>query len=345
MSKKNIFMSKKNIFLSLIIITTLFMIPSVSAVANFRVTSFACSPEEVKLTEQFSCTATIQNNGDSTGSLSTVTLYPDNTNWLEKASYPVTSGANVNSGVSTEVTFSNLKAKKSGNAGFSKIMLDSVTDTYVADNAETVNVIDIITVATSTESSAAAGATVDVTGQATIGGNTDTTLTFRVNSGGCSIGNQDASATTTGMTNGQTMSHSWTVTMGTSTCSYTIEGKVISKPSGVASKTDSGTGTITCSSGCSSSESGSSGGGSAASGGGSTGSSKNATKTTAPATEPKSESATSEETAKVAAPQTTEEVKTQEPKTEMPKGKQWLIPVVFLAIIGLAVFLYRKYEM
>ena len=332
----------------ILIATMLLFVSIASAIANFQLTAFACTPNEVKTTETFTCTATIQNTGDSAGALNTVTLYPDDTGWLEKSNYQVSVGGTVSSGATTEVSFTGLKAKKSGNNGFARILLDSVTDTYVADNKVTVNAIDVITIATSTSSSLAAGATADITGQAIVGGNVDTDIKLVINSGGCSIGNQPSTSTTTGMTNNQQASHTWTLTMGTTTCSYSIEGKVTSRPGGTATKTDTTTGSISCASGCSSSDSGSSsGGGSAVAGGGgsSGGTSKNTTKTTTTTT---SESTTTEEITKITAP-TTEEVKAEEPsqttKETIPQGKQWAIPVVFIAIIGLAIFLYRKYEM
>ena len=333
-----------------LVILSLFFITATTAIANFQVTAFACTPNEVPTTETFTCTATIQNTGDSTGSLSTATLYPDETGWLEKSNYQVSVGGTVSSGASTEVAFTGLKAKKTGNNGFARIILDSVTDTYVSDNHITVNTIDILTTTTSTASSAAAGGTVDITGRAIVGGNVDTTLTLNINSGGCNIGNQPASETTTGMTNNQQTSRTWTITMGTADCAYTFEGKAVSRPGALASKTDTTTGTITCSSGCSSSSSSdssssSSGGSASGSGGGSSGSSKNTTKTTTTETKT-TETTTQEDITKVTAP-TTEETKITAPQ-EIPQSKgipRWIIPVIFIAIIGIAGYLYRKYKM
>ncbi len=256
----------KNMFrtILLLIAITILLIPNAFAAANFVVTAFSCSPEEVAIREQFSCTATVQNSGDAVGSLTTATLFPDATSWLESSSYPNTVNTNVNSGASTSVDFTGLKGKKSGVNGFARIMLDDVTDTYVADNSVTVNVVDSLTVASNSANSAVASASVDVTGQTTVGGNVNTELKFTVTSGGCTIGSQQAAATTNGMTDGQTTSHTWTVTLGTTDCVYSVAGKVTSTPDGTGTKTDTTTGTITCSSGCtspSSSSPGSSGGG------------------------------------------------------------------------------------
>ena len=56
---------------------TIVMSSVVYAAANIEVTAFSCNPDEVKLGSQFTCTATIQNTGDASGTLNTATLYPD----------------------------------------------------------------------------------------------------------------------------------------------------------------------------------------------------------------------------------------------------------------------------
>ncbi len=261
---------ENNKLLNLFLISTFLLIlfsSLANAAANLQVTQFSCSPNEVKVNSPFSCTATVRNSGDSAGTLNTATLFPDATNWLEDSSYAVTANTNINSGATAEVTFSNLKAKKSGNNGFARIMLDSVTDTFVADNAVKVNAINIISIANSNAATApASSSSATVTGQATAGGNVDVTLSFSVSSGGCSIGSQSSSTTTNDLTEGQTASRTWTITMGTTACSYVVTAEATSNPSGTASKSDSSSGSITCSSGCSSS--GSSGGGGGGGGGG-----------------------------------------------------------------------------
>src|SRR3989338_8694817 len=118
---------KAFVFLIMLFISITF----VSAAADFAVTSFSCTPTESVINNVFSCTVDIKNNGDASGSVNTATLYPDANDWLENSNYPQASGTSVNAGQSTQVTFSGLRAVKSGNNGFSKIMLDSVTDTYV----------------------------------------------------------------------------------------------------------------------------------------------------------------------------------------------------------------------
>lgn len=240
-------------FALLNIILLLGILPYAYATVTLAVTAFSCSPNEVPIRDQFTCTATVQNSGDAAGSLTTATLYPDGTNWLESSSYPETVSTTINAGNSAEIVFDGLKAKKAGLNGFSQIVLDESADTFVASSGTTVNVIDVLAIATSSASSAIASASVDVTGQTTVGGNVNDVLSFSVTSGGCSIGSQASSATTNGMTDAQTTSHTWSVTMGTSNCVYLISSKVTSTPGNSATKTDTASGTITCSSGCTSS--------------------------------------------------------------------------------------------
>jgi len=239
----------------------------VSAVASFQINSFSCSPSEVEINSVFSCTAQIKNVGDASGSVSVATLYPDSNDWLESSNYPQSSGTSVSPGQSTEVTFSGLRATKSGNNGFSKIMLDSVTDTYVVDQNKKVNVINVVVIVSNSVSSAAMGGSIDSEASVTAGGNVDVSLTFTVNSGGCSIGSQTNPKTISGMTDGATQSRTWTITQGTSgSCIYTVSAAATGI-GGVASKIDSTPSTITCtncptqSSGSSSSSGGGGGGG------------------------------------------------------------------------------------
>ena len=215
--------------------------------ASFQVTAFSCTPSEVAINDVFSCTATVRNAGDSSGSVSTATLYTDTNDWLEDSNYPQASGTSVDAGNSVEITFSGLRAVESGNNGFSKIMLDSVTDTYVADNNKKVNVVNVAVVASSSVSSAAMSGTFDVEAEVTAGGNIDATLTFRVDSGGCSIGSQSATKSITGMTDGSKQTRTWNdVIQGTSgNCVYTITA-VASGTGGVGSKTDSDSDSVTC---------------------------------------------------------------------------------------------------
>jgi len=244
------------------------------AAASFQVTSFSCSPSEVVINNLFSCTATIQNTGDAAGTLSTATLYPDSGNWLEDSNYPQSYGQSVNPGNSVQVTFSGLRATESGDNGFSKIMLDSVTDTYVADNNKKVNVINVAVTISNSASSAAMGGTVTTTAEVTAGGNIDVSLSFTSNSGGCSIGSQTNPRSISGMTDGSKQSRTWTITQGTTgSCSFTISAAATGS-GGVASKIDSTTDTITCTDcpvSSSSSSSSSSGGGAGGAGGGAAG--------------------------------------------------------------------------
>lgn len=240
---------------------------TVLAAASFETQSFSCSPSENVINSIFSCTSQVKNVGDVSGSVSTATLYPDSNNWLESSSYAQASGTSVSPGQTTDITFTGLKAVRSGNNGFTKIMLDQVTDTYVADNNKRVNIIDVLVSVTNSVSSAAMNANFDSTTEVTAGGNIDVILTFTVNSGGCSIGSQDRSQTISGMQDGNRQSRTWTVTQGTSgSCSYTVSASATGS-GGVASKIDSSSSSVTCSD-CTSDSGGSSGTGSG--GGGTT---------------------------------------------------------------------------
>jgi len=236
-------MKTKILIIALIIVM---MIPAVKAAATLEVTAFSCNPSEVKLGSQFSCTATIQNTGDASGTLNTATLYPDANNWLEDATYPVTANTALSSGASASVTFSGMKGKKSGNNGFSKIMIDDVSDNFVADNNVRVNVIDIIVTASASAGSGTSGGSVDVVTQATAGGNADVVLSFSLSGTGCTIGSQSSTATSNEMTDGQSTSHTWTVTIGTANCSYSVSAQATSNPGSIISKTDTSSGAITC---------------------------------------------------------------------------------------------------
>ena len=250
---------KTNNILKLILVFSILIVNTgfVLGAANFQVTSFSCSPKDVVINDVFSCTAQVKNAGDTTGTVSTATLYPDATNWLENTNYPQSSGTSVTPGQSTEITFSGLKAVKSGNNGFSKIMLDSVTDTYVADSNVKVKVINVIVTLTNSASSAQMGGNFTTTTEVTAGGNIDVTLTFSVASGGCSIGNEPSQKTITGMTDGSKQSRTWTVTQGgTADCKFSVSATAV----GSGIKTDTTPATISCTN-CPVASSGPSGGG------------------------------------------------------------------------------------
>ncbi|MEK6927115.1 MAG: hypothetical protein AABX11_01650, partial [Nanoarchaeota archaeon] len=218
----------------------------VSAAASFVVTSFSCSQADVVINSLFSCSATIQNSGDASGTLNTATLYSDSENWLESSNYPQSYGQSVSPGNSITISFSGLRAVKSGNNGFSKIMLDSVTDNYVVDNNKKVNIIDVAVTLDNSASSAVMGGEWTATSEVTAGGEVDVSLTFTSNSGGCSIGSQTNPKTLAGMTDGSKQSRTWTITQGSSgNCRYTISA-VATGVGGTASETDSATSTITC---------------------------------------------------------------------------------------------------
>lgn len=261
-------MRERIIMIMLFVLSFALSVNGVMAAANFQVVGFSCTPSEVAVNDVFSCTAQVKNVGDGSGSISMATLYAKSPNWLENSNYPKSSGTSVSAGQSIEIIFTGLKAVNSGINGFSKIMLDDVSDTYVSDNAE-VNVIDVVASQSSSVSSSAMGGEFDVTGDVIAGGNIDVVLTFDVLSGGCSIGSESASKTISGMLDGNTQSRVWSVSQGTSgACRYSISAAATGS-GGIANKLDSSTGSVSCSD-CPVSSSSSSGGGSGGGGGGST---------------------------------------------------------------------------
>jgi hypothetical protein len=261
-------MNKKTKILSAFLLAFALSINFILGAASFRVIGFSCSPSEVVINSIFSCTARIENNGDASGSVSTATLYTDSEDWLENSNYPQSSGTSVSPGQTTDIVFTGLRAVKSGNNGFSKIMLDSVTDTYVADNNKKVNVINVVVIVSDTASSAAMGGTWTSMAEVNVGGNADVVLTFASSSGGCSIGSQTNPVSWTGLTDGSKESKSWTITQGTSgSCVYSISASATGA-SGVASKIDTTSNTITCTDCPVTSTSGSAPGGGGGGGGG-----------------------------------------------------------------------------
>src|SRR3989344_4450060 len=159
----------------------------VSADANWEVTLFSCTPEDLALGSDFSCTATVENTGDATGTLGTATLYSDASNWLEKASYVVASNTELEVGEQAEITFTGLRAGLSGVNGFSKVMLDSITDTAGVEDV-TVNTINVVVSVSSSASSVTSGTYITATADVVAGGNINVDLTFTGPSG-CAITN------------------------------------------------------------------------------------------------------------------------------------------------------------
>ena len=253
----------------LIALCTLLLVPSVLAAASFSVTQIACPPSEQKVGAGFSCTLTIRNNGDAPGTISTVTLYPDANNWLEQANYPKTvNSQNVGVGDNVEVTFVGLKATKAGSGKFSEVRIDEASDTSSTVTGFSINIIDVSVSVSSSKSSGATGDTFIADAEVTAGGDIDVTLSFAIDSGGCSISNQDSQKTLNDMTHNSKQSRSWTVTMGSSgDCKYTITASATGNGN-VATESDSQQKTVTCTN-CLTDSGSSSGGGGAGGGGGS----------------------------------------------------------------------------
>ena len=126
----------KNKFLSEAMFALIIFVLGVSfssAVADFEVNSFSCTPSEVVINDAFSCTAQVINNGDASGSVNIATLFPDSNDWLEESSYAQSSGTSVDPGQTTEITFSGLRATKSGNNGFTEMLGYPLTDIKAVD--------------------------------------------------------------------------------------------------------------------------------------------------------------------------------------------------------------------
>ncbi len=257
----------KNYKIVLILLAFALSIGTINAEANLQISSFSCSPEEIAINSVFSCTAQITNTGDAAAVLNTATLYPDGNNWLESSNYPQASGVTLNTSQSTEVTFLGLRATKSGNNGFSKIMLDTVERNDYVSSTE-VNVINVAVSISNSASSAAMGGSVTSTAEVTAGGNINVVLAFAADSGGCSIGSQTNPITFNSMSDGNKQSKVWTITQGTSgNCVFTVSASATGT-GGIASKIDSTSSTITCTNCPVASSSSSSGGGAGAGGSG-----------------------------------------------------------------------------
>ncbi|MEK6845281.1 MAG: hypothetical protein AABY26_00865, partial [Nanoarchaeota archaeon] len=64
-------MKHKIIFWMALMLGIVFASSYVFAAANLAVSAFSCTPSEVKINDQFTCTATVGNTGDATGTLNT----------------------------------------------------------------------------------------------------------------------------------------------------------------------------------------------------------------------------------------------------------------------------------
>ena len=235
---------KKNIQIMFIIsIFILLSISFVSAGANWEITTFSCTPEEIAVGADFSCTTQVKNTGDTSGTLGTSTLYTDEGDWLEDSSYAVTANAQLAVGESTEITFSELKASKSGINGFSKVMHDLITDSAGVEDV-TVNVINVLVSTSDSTSSLLNGQDSEVTADVVAGGNINVDLTFSGTTG-CTIPNQDTTKTISNMNDGESTSRKWTVTVTPYDCTYTITATATGV-GGIGSKIDSTSALIDC---------------------------------------------------------------------------------------------------
>ncbi len=267
MKNKNILKQVLNRKISLIFLLVLILnLGFVLAEAKFEVASFSCSPSELIQGSIFSCTAQIQNAGDAAATLSTAYLYPDSNNWLESSVYTQSYGSSIAVGESVSITFTGLKATKAGVYGFSKTVFDNVEKTDYVSTTK-VKVIDVVVTVNNSASSSAMNGSFTSTATVVAGGNINVILTFTVDSGGCSIGNEPSQKIITGMQSGNAQSRTWTVTQGSSgDCKFTISAAA----TGSGTKIDTTPGSVSCTN-CptdpGSTSSSSSGGGSSGGGG------------------------------------------------------------------------------
>ncbi|MBI3412807.1 MAG: PGF-pre-PGF domain-containing protein [Candidatus Aenigmarchaeota archaeon] len=247
-----------------------------SAQAALQITAFTCNGQtgtvNIENGGTMVCQATVNNPDNSAASISAVTLYPTGS-WLEDSTYSASGfSTTVSAGTSTTAAFSGIRPTSSGLNSFSSIFIDSVRDTFVADT--TVNVVDFKSLTTSSESSATTGSTVTIFANVLIGGNLDVTLSVSLSS--CSLKSGETSSKNLGsLSHNAAGSASWQITMGSSTCSYTVTA---TGTKGAVSISTSKSGSVT--NPAASSDSGSSGSSSSSSSGGSGGATKTTTTTT-----------------------------------------------------------------
>ncbi len=263
-------MKRKITYVTLMLL--FFVIAAGTAEATLRIRSgtFSCTGQAgVKLGEIFACQATVENPDTGTASISAVTLNI-NGNWLEQTSYAGSGfDTSLASGATTTVTFSGLRSTASGVNGFTSIRIDDVTDTEAAST--TVNVIDVSSLAlVNSVSSTTQSSEFTVSATVTAGGSIDATIAIS----GCTLASGETATKNLGsISHGAQASASWGITMGSSTCSYSVTATATK---GGATTTRTSSSSVTCSD-CSSgggSDSGSSGSSSGGGGGGGGGSSK-----------------------------------------------------------------------
>ncbi|MEK6854437.1 MAG: CARDB domain-containing protein, partial [Nanoarchaeota archaeon] len=114
------------------------------AFASLQVTAFSCNGEtgtvNVPNNIAFTCSATINNPDDSTASLSSAKLYIDGS-WATQSYDASGFSTSLATGASSTATFTDVTSTTPGSHKFSYILLDGVSDTFVADTV--VNVMDI----------------------------------------------------------------------------------------------------------------------------------------------------------------------------------------------------------
>ena len=240
------------------------------AFAALQVTAFSCNGEtgtaNIPINDAFTCSATINNPDDTTATLNTVKLYIDGI-WATQAYDGIGFSTSLTTGASTAVSFFDITPTTPGSHKFSYILLDSVSDTFVADT--TVNVMDIrISDLRANLSSAGQNDQFSVIAEIPINGAMSVSATIELSD--CTLATGEESTKTLGsLTEGSQTSISWRLVMGSGECSYTVtvtgtgSGKVNDDLSGTISNTATGGGDTGGGSGGSGGGGGGGGGGSA----------------------------------------------------------------------------------
>jgi len=236
---------KISVFAAAVLAALLLAAPQ--ALAALQVNGFSCNGEtgttNTPNNVAFTCSATINNPDQSTASLGSVKLYIDGT-WATQAYDASGFATSLSTGASTTATFVDITPTTPGSHKFAYLLLDGVSDTFVADTV--INVMDIrVSKVTANISSAAQNTNFTVTAEISIGGAMSVTTT--IDPSDCTLASGEQATKTVGsLTEGSQASVSWKLAMGANDCSYTVSvtgtgsGKVTDDVSGMVSSTGGG---------------------------------------------------------------------------------------------------------
>ncbi len=246
-------------------IAIIFLLAIPQAFAALQITAFSCNGEtgtiNIPNNNPFTCTATINNPDDSTASLNSVKLYIDG-DWTAQSHSGSGFSTSISTGASATATFIDITPTTTGSHKFSYILLDGVSDTFVADS--TVNVMNI-RIAKATANLTTAKQTNEFTVIAEIPTSGAMSVTASIDVSDCTLATGEETTKSLGLlTEGAQTSISWRLVMGAGDCSYTVSVT----GSGSGKVTDSLSGSISNLAGAGSSGSTSSSGGGGGGGGG-----------------------------------------------------------------------------